>query len=87
MCQEAKRYSLAGRRLLNALFHEETAIRANFLSSSAEEYVLVHPGPRIRRCRKRFNLCERPEFLTKHHYPEEAEIRFAPASPIMIRQR
>jgi hypothetical protein len=43
MCEEAKRYPLAGRRLLNALFHEETAIRANFLSSSAEEYILVHP--------------------------------------------
>ena len=43
MCEEAKRYPLAGRRLLNALFHEETAIRVNFLSSSAEEYILVHP--------------------------------------------
>lgn len=42
-CVEAKRYPLAVRRTLGALLHEEAAIRTRSLSSSAEEYILVHP--------------------------------------------
>lgn len=67
-CVEAKHYLLAVRRALGALLHKEAVIQMTSLSSSAEDYILVH-SVRTRGGRKRANLRERTKLSTRLQHP------------------